>query len=147
MEFNLVSTGISLVGVTVSSLKIENGIVDIEKESKKIFGMNINEPHLEKGEDNWWSQISIDFNVEIEQAEGENCKIEMTLEGAFIVSTDIDEEECKKLVGINGASALIGVARGKIETITASIFNNGKIVIPFINVIDYYKSVRSSEEH
>lgn len=48
------------------------------------------------------------------------------------------------LVGVNGAAALIGIARGKVESITANIFNNGKIVIPFVNVIDYYKGI--SEE-
>lgn len=43
---------------------------------------------------------------------------------------------------MNGAAALIGIARGKFETISASIFNNGKIVIPFVNVIDYYKNLK-----
>ena len=145
MEFNLVSTGISLVGVTVSSLKIENGIVSVESESKKLFGMNINEPRLEEIDGNWLSQLSIDFDIKIEQAEEENCKIELSLEGAFIVSKDYDEEKCKELVGVNGAAALIGIARGKIEAISASIFNDGKIVIPFVNVIEYYKSVREGE--
>ena len=42
---------------------------------------------------------------------------------------------------VNGAAALIGIARGKIEAITANIFNNGKIVIPFVNVIDYYRNL------
>ena len=50
----------------------------------------------------------------------------------------------RKLVAINGASALIGIARGKIESLSSSIFNNGKIVIPFVNVIDYYKATISS---
>lgn len=36
---------------------------------------------------------------------------------------------------------MIGIARGKIETLSAGIFNKGKIVIPFINVMDYYKSL------
>ena len=36
---------------------------------------------------------------------------------------------------------LFGIARGKIEAISGNIFNNGKITIPFVNVIDYYKSM------
>jgi hypothetical protein len=47
----------------------------------------------------------------------------------------------KQLVAIKGAAALIGIARGKIENISSSIFDNGKIVIPFVNVVDYYKSL------
>lgn len=48
-------------------------------------------------------------------------------------------DDFQPLVAVNGASALIGIARGKIESLSASIFNTGKIVIPFVNVIDYYK--------
>ena len=88
------------------------------------------------------SDTTIDFDVKIEQSEKLNCKIEMSLEGAFTLSKDFDEEKCMELVAVNGAAALIGIARGKIEAISASIFNNGKIVIPFINVIDYYKSIK-----
>lgn len=40
--------------------------------------------------------------------------------------------------------AVLDIARGKIESLSSSIFNNGKIVIPFVNVIDYYKATISS---
>lgn len=53
---------------------------------------------------------------------------------------DADLEEFKGLVAINGAAALIGIARGKIESISANILNNGKILLPFINVLEYYNS-------
>ena len=65
----------------------------------------------------------------------------MSIEGAFLSSGDVDEDMFEQLVGINGVAAIIGIARGKIEAISANIFNNGKIVIPFVNVIDYYKSM------
>ena len=84
--------------------------------------------------------MQIDFEVEINQNEEEKCKIQLSLEGAFISDTDVAYSEFKDLVMINGAAALIGIARGKIETISANVFNNGKIVIPFVNVVDYYKS-------
>ena len=48
MEFNLVTSGIELVGTTIKTLTVENNIVDIEKEAKRSFGLNINEPHFEK---------------------------------------------------------------------------------------------------
>ena len=70
--------------------------------------------------------------------------IHFTITGAFLSKGKISEEDFKQLVAINGASALIGIARGKIESLSSSIFNNGKIVIPFVNVIDYYKATISS---
>lgn len=140
MEFNLVTTGIELIGTTIKFINIENSIVDVERDSKRNFGLNINEPYFEFLEDEYFSQMQIDFEIEIEQSEKQRCKIDMSLEGAFASRADVDKETFKQLVIINGAAAIIGIARGKIETISASIFNGGKIVIPFVNVVDYYKS-------
>lgn len=141
MELNIVTSGIELIGTTIKNISVENNIVDVEREAKRNFGLNINEPHFEEIEGCFFSQMTIDFEIEIEQSENQKFKLDMSLEGAFLSEEGIDEKNFKQLVGVNGAAAIIGIARGKIETITANIFNNGKVVIPFVNVIDYYKSL------
>ncbi len=141
MQLNMIATGIELIGTTVKKLNIENEIIDIEKSGKRNFGLNINEPEFEKSNNKMYAQMVIDFEIEIDQYEERDCKIKMSLEGAFLAGEDVTEEVFRDLVAVNGAAALIGIARGKIETISATIFNNGKIVIPFVNVIDYYKSL------
>ena len=141
MELNLIAAGIELVGTTIKNLTVENTIVDVEKEAKRSFGLNINEPYFEKTEDGFFSQLTIDFEIEIEQSGKQKFKMELTLEGAFLSEGGIDEKNFKQLAGVNGAAAVIGIARGKIEAITSNIFNNGKITIPFVNVVDYYKSM------
>ena len=120
MELNLIATGIELLGASVAKLTVDNTIVDIENDAQRSFGMTINE------------------------SDNDNCNIHFTITGAFLSKGKISEEDFKQLVAINGASALIGIARGKIESLSSSIFNNGKIVIPFVNVIDYYKATISS---
>ena len=94
---------------------------------------------FQKTEEGLFGQISIYFEVEIIQVEEKECKIQLLLEGAFGAGKDIEDEKFEELVLVNGAASLIGIARGKIEAISANVFNNGKIVIPFVNVIDYYK--------
>lgn len=141
MKMNLITTGIRLVGATIKTISVENNIVDVEREAKRSFGLNINEPVLEKSGNDIFAQMVVDFKIEIEQSQTQNCKIELSIEGVFISEQETDEEEFKQLVAVNGAAAIIGIARGKIETITANIFNNGKIVIPFVNVVDYYRSL------
>lgn len=141
MELNIVAVGIELVGTTINNISVENTIVDVERDAKRSIGLNINEPYYEKNDDGIFSQIRIDFEIEIEQSESQKFKMQMSLEGAFISEEGVDENTFKQLVEVNGAAAVIGIARGKIETITANIFNSGKVVIPFVNVIDYYKSV------
>lgn len=143
MELNLVTTGIELAGTTVKNISVENTIVDIEKEAKRSFGININEPYFETIEDSIFSQMTIEFEIEIEQSEDQKFKMKMVLEGAFLSRGKIEEKDFKQLVEVNGASAIIGIARGKIEAFTSNIFNNGKVVIPFVNVIEYYKSFQN----
>ena len=141
MELNRIATGIKLVGTTIKEISVENNIVNVQKEAKRSFGLNINESSFENIDEGLFSQMAIDFEVEIEQAEDRNFKLELSLEGAFLSEKNTEEEDFKQLVIINGAAALISIARGKIESITSNIFDSGKVVIPFVNVIDYYKGL------
>ena len=141
MELNRIATGIKLVGTTIKQISVENNIVNVQKEAKRSFGLNINEPSFENIDEGLFSQMAIDFEVEIEQTEDRNFKLELSLEGAFLSEKNTEEEDFKQLVIINGAAALISIARGKIESITSNIFDSGKVVIPFVNVIDYYKGL------
>ena len=139
MELNMTASGIRLIGSTIKNLKEDNNIVDVDKECKRSFGLNINEPEFQSVDNRVAAQMTIDFEVEIIQSEEQRCKIEISLEGAFLSEAEPIEDEFKQLVAINGAAAIIGLARGKLEAITANIFNNGKISIPFVNVLDYYR--------
>lgn len=141
MELNQIATGIKLVGTTIKEISVENNIVNVQKEAKRSFGLNINEPSFETIDEGFFAQMAIDFEVEIEQSEDRNFKLELSLEGAFLSEKNTEEEDFKQLVIINGAAALISIARGKIESITSNIFDSGKVVIPFVNVIDYYKGL------
>jgi len=145
VELNYIAKGIELVGTTVKELKIKNTIIDIERDAKRSFGLEINEPEFEEIDDAIFAQMTIDFDVEISQLEGENCRIHLSMEGAFWSDEEVELDTFKELVIINGAAALVGIARGKIEALSANIFNNGKVVIPFVNVIDYYKEVIKNE--
>ena len=104
--------------------------------------MNINEPLFEKTDSGWFAQMVIDFEIEVIQGNDERCKIQLSLEGAFLSQGTVSEDTFKELVIINGASAIVGIARGKIEAVSGNIFNNGKIVIPFVNIVDYYKNLK-----
>lgn len=141
MELNYIVKGLELVGATVKELQVENSIIDVERDAKRSFGLEINEPTFEVVEDAIFALMTIDFEIGISQMEEEECNIRLSLEGAFWSDGEIELEAFKELVIINGAAALVGVARGKIEALSANIFNNGKVVIPFVNIIDYYKDI------
>ena len=141
MELNLIAAGIEFVGTSVKKLNITNNIVDIEKDGERSFGLNINEPKLYQEDNKLFAQILVDFEIEIKQDVEREFKMQLSVEGAFLSEENADREEFEELVMVNGVAALIGIARGKIEAISANIFNNGKVVIPFVNVIDYYNNL------
>lgn len=85
-----------------------------EREAKRSFGLNINEPRFERLDNDFYSKMIIDFEIGVEQSEEQRCKIELSFEGAFISGQEIDEDTFKQLVIVNGAAAIIGIARGKI---------------------------------
>ena len=66
MELNRIATGIKLVGTTIKEISVENNIVNVQKEAKRSFGLNINEPSFENIDEGLFSQMAIDFEVEIE---------------------------------------------------------------------------------
>ena len=80
MELNRIATGIKLVGTTIKEISVENNIVNVQKEAKRSFGLNINEPSFENIDEGLFSQMAIDFEVEIEQAEDRNFKLELSLD-------------------------------------------------------------------
>ena len=141
MYINTVATGIELIGYAITDIKIENTIVDLYSDAEKKFGLNVFEPTVsEKG---ITSQINIQIVVEIEQDGKKYSNIDMIMNGSFRAIRKMPREELIRLVSINGVASMIGIARGKIESISASLYNTGKIVIPFVNVVEYYKEIES----
>ena len=146
MELNYVSSGIQLIGTKVNKLKVDNTIVDIEKDASRSFSMNINEPHFYVSDEKTIAKLVIDFKIHIDQEKNQKLCMDLSLEGAFVSEEKMSQKDFLELVAVNGAAAIVGIARGKIESISANILNEGKISIPFINVIDYYKHISGQFE-
>ena len=141
MELDYIVAGLKLVGTTINSISVNNTIVDVERGARRSFGLNICEPQIEKDDDRLFAQMTIDFEIQIEQSDNQKLEMKLSLDGAFLSTEEMEQGAFEQLVAVNGAAAIIGISRGKIEAMTANIFNSGKVVIPFVNVIDYYKSL------
>lgn len=98
MKLNSITTGIELAGTTVKNLYVKNNIVDIEYEGERNFGMNINEPLFEKTDSGWFAQMVIDFEIEVIQGNDERCKIQLSLEGAFLSQVLFQKIRLKNLL-------------------------------------------------
>lgn len=61
MELNQIATGIKIVGTTIKDISVKNNIVNVQKEAKRSFGLNINEPSLEKIDQGFFFSIGYRF--------------------------------------------------------------------------------------
>ena len=55
------------------------------------------------------------------------------------------DEAFTKMLMVNGVSALYGIARSKLEVITALTYHQGKISFPMINVLELLKEKQNSD--
>ncbi len=138
MRFDIVARGIQIADTYISKINIENSIVYLNPNSKKTLGVNIGKPRIKKIESGYFAAIIIDLMINIDQGNNEILNLSISSEGHFVSTDGVSENEFRSLVAINGAAALIGIVRGKIESITANIMSCGKVTIPFVNVVDYY---------
>ena len=60
------------------------------------------------------------------------------VKGLFKTSNEVSDEKFMELLNINGGAALFSIARSKIEVLSSLTYAEGKIVIPMINIIQYF---------
>lgn len=71
---------------------------------------------------------------------------DLVIEGAFSSPAEISDEDFMGLLNINGGAALYSIARAKIEAISSLTYAEGKILLPMVNIIQYYKERNNSDK-
>ena len=139
MKFNCIVPDFLFLGSAILELNVDNKLSMVPEDLIRKFGMDIIFSELTAEEKTWTGKLLLKILIELEQNDKKVCSIDMTLEGAFSSPLSVDEQKFKELVLINGAAALFSVARAKIENISATMFASGKIVLPFVNIYDFYE--------
>lgn len=138
MEFNSIVSGLRFEGCSIKKLDVKNEIISITDDMNKAFGLEIGHVHFEKDED-YYGELLLEIRVEIIGSEGQKAIVILELEGGFSATEEMPEEHFKELVAVNGGAALYSIARSKIEAISSMVFSGGKILLPFVNIVEYYK--------
>lgn len=139
MNFNCITPDLVFVQSKIVELQIKNKIDAIDDSMAKSLGMDIVPTEISSDADYHYGRLLLKIVVNISDHNEDFSSIELLLEGVFASPIAVDEETFRNLVLVNGATALYAVARGKLESITASVFSEGKILIPFVNILEYYK--------
>lgn len=84
-------------------------------------------------------RIVVSGNLAVEGQKEARCDYEIAVEGQFSNPATISEEQFNQQLWINGSSVLYGIVRAKMEVLSSTIFNDGKITLPLINMIELVK--------
>lgn len=140
MDFNKITADLDFVGSTVHSVEIKSNMISIPNKTKKSFGMDIKcSKPLIKDEEKFGKlllQVEVSLFKEDEELEPDTFKL--VIEGMFKSSKEIDDERFMELLNINGGAALFSIARSKIEVLSSLTYVDGKIVLPMINIVQYF---------
>lgn len=143
INLNEVAAGLSYVGSSVKKCNIDNNIISLGADAKYEMRLDFStsilpqsvEEHLKRGR----VLLNIRCDVTLEEVENVQTSIDFIIEGEFSTSTDTPDDKFNKMLMINGVSALYGIARSKLEVITAMTYHDGKISFPMINVLELLK--------
>ena len=81
-------------------------------------------------------QVDVSLFKENEELEPDTFRV--VIEGVFKASNEITDEKFMELLNVNGGAALFSIARSKIEVLSSITYSEGKIVLPMINILQYF---------
>ena len=149
MNINQVAADLEMVGCSVRNLSITNDLISIRDDDELHLDLDILPVYEGIIEQDHRGIVVLNLYIDSVRKEREDQKMEIsvTFEALFRSTDSMEEQAFIELLIINGATALYSLARGKIEAISASIFLDGKIVLPFVNIIQYYHQKYTSAEN
>lgn len=149
MNINQVAADLEMVGCSVRNLSITNDLISIRDDDELHLDLDILPIYEGIIEQEHRGRVVLNLHIDSVRKEREDQKMEIsvTFEALFRSTDSMEEQAFIELLVINGATALYSLARGKIEAISASIFLDGKIVLPFVNIIQYYHQKYTSAEN
>ena len=138
----------NFLGSRITHLDFDSSIFRFEDRvfTKKIgYKIEIKEVGND-GDHHHYGEVVLTIEVDLEgkdNAQGNNATIHLAIEGGFHAPDEMDIEEFKKMLQINGAAALYSIARSYLISVTSQSFVYGDIVLPLVN---FFPNSASEEE-
>ena len=146
MDINAVTSDLLFDNCSIRKMEIVNDAISLTMSEKMTLGLGAETEYLGVSNDRHHAVVTMQIDVEaVRESDKSTSFIKTTIEGRFSADSSLDQDDFYKKATLNGSAALYSVARGKIDAITGAVFANGKIDIPFVNFIEYYKESSKNE--
>ncbi len=148
MKLNEVTANLDIIASSVHRLDVKTKMFKISNENKREFSLDIKCSKPIMNDDCKIGKLLMRINVAILQENQELMPdtFELVIEGVFSSPAETPDEEFMGLLNINGGAALYSIARAKIEAISSLTYTEGKILLPMVNIIQYYKEKNNNDQ-
>ncbi len=150
INLNKVASELKFIGSSIKEVRIDNNIVNLRDDAKMNISMSLNisrvdEIEHENGSElNGYLTLKLNVTAKVPEKPAYRCKLTISLEGCFSSFME-DKEKFEKMLYINGGTTLYSIARSHVLNFSSTIFMNGKILLPLINMIEYIEEMEKKE--
>lgn len=148
MDFNKITADLDFVGSSIHNVEIKADMIKISNQTKKAFALDIrcSKPLIEDDAKFGKLLMQVDVSLKKEDETLEPDTFKVVLEGVFKASAELDDDKFMELLNINGGASLFSIARSKIEVLSSITYSEGKVLLPMINVIQYFQERNTNNE-
>ena len=148
MDLNQVAANLAYITSSIHTLNVNCSMPKISNANKREFSLDIKCSNPIAGDEVKIGKLLMQINISIlqEVADLAPDTIEFVIEGVFSTPASVSDNDFMTLLNINGGAALYSIARAKIEAISSLIYAEGKVLLPMVNIIQYFQEMKSSKE-
>lgn len=140
MDLNKITADLDFINSVIHRVEVKSDMVKISNDTKKSFGLDVKCSAPVVKDDLKFGKLLMQVDVLLfkddESLDPDTFKI--VIEGIFKTTAAIPDEKFMELLNVNGGAALFSIARSKIETLSSLTYSEGKIVLPMINMLQYF---------
>lgn len=149
LDIETLASPFTYIGSTIHQLNIQNHLVYLGSGTSEKYEIEIipSEVEHEKEDAVYFGTVTIKIAVTLStENDPVQDKILLGIEGGFSAPDSIGEEVFTKMLALNGATILYSIARSKLEAITSATFARGEIVLPVVNIHQYYANEKQFKD-
>ena len=148
MNLNQVVANLDFIASAVHVLNVNCKMFKISDANKREFSLDIKCSKPTVREDAKLGKLLMQIKVSVmqENTDLEPDTFELVLEGVFSSPATLSDDDFLGLLNVNGGASLYSIARAKIEAISSLTYVEGKILLPMVNIIQYYRERKAAQE-
>ena len=153
MNVNKFSANIQYKNSFITECTITNNLLDIGDDAVLKTDVKVAVSNLSLSDDETEKlgkvRLTLDGSYSVPDNTDAKLEYHIVLIGEFCTSASTKDEDFTASLWLNGSTALYSIARGKIETISTTVLNNGKVILPMVNMMELLRAQlgADSSEH